>query len=136
MCLSATAGVWSQQAYLKASNIEAGDSFGSSVAIDGDTVVIGAYGEDGDAASTASSPNNNTSNAGAAYVFARNSGVWSQQAYLKASNTDISDIFGSSVAIDGDTAVVGANLEKGDAASTASSPNNNATDAGAAYVFR
>ena len=50
-------------------------------------------------------------NAGAVYVFTRSGGVWTQQAYLKASNTDAWDGFGNSVAIEGDTLVVGAPFE-------------------------
>ncbi|MGI9245048.1 MAG: choice-of-anchor D domain-containing protein [Verrucomicrobiales bacterium] len=124
-----------QQAYLKASDVGAGDEFGHSVAIDGDTVVVGAQGEDGDPSSTSSMPNDNSSNAGAAYVFVRSGTTWSQQAYLKASNAQLGDEFGHSVAIDGDTIIVGARLEDGDATSTSASPNDHASNAGAAYVF-
>ena len=128
---------WSQQAYLKASNANTNDRFGDSVAVSGDTVVVGANGEDGDAGSTAGAPNDNAASAGAAYVFVRDTATntWSQQAYLKASNADTDDRFGGSIAVSGDTVVVGANYEDGDAASTASTPNDIATDAGAAYVF-
>ena len=97
-----------QQAYLKASNAGAGDLFGFSVAVSGDTVVVGAYNEDGDATSTAAAPNDNASQAGAAYVFVRSGTSWSQEAYLKASNAGASDRFGFSVAVSGDTVVVGA----------------------------
>jgi hypothetical protein len=130
-------GVWSQQAYLKASNTGAGDTFGISVAVSGDTVVVGAYGE----ASSATGVNGNQADnsgfqAGAAYVFVRVGGVWSQQAYLKASNTGAGDTFGISVAVSGDTVVVGAYGE----ASSATGVNGNQADnsgfqAGAAYVF-
>lgn len=128
-------GVWSQEAYLKASNAEAGDSFGASVAIDGDTIVVGAIYESGDATSTAVSPNNDAPYSGAAYVFVRSNGIWIQQAYLKASNAGIPDAFGFGVAISGDTVVVGAYSEAGDATSTAANPNDAAINAGAAYVY-
>ncbi|PYK69864.1 MAG: hypothetical protein DME45_00380 [Verrucomicrobia bacterium] len=128
---------WSQQAYLKASNTGAGDLFGISVAISGDTVVVGAQLE----ASAATGINGNQSDnsapdAGAAYVFVRNGATWTQQAYLKASNTDANDVFGRSVAISGNTIVVGASGE----ASAATGVNgvqsdNSAPGAGAAYVF-
>jgi len=70
-----------QQAYLKASNTGAGDQFGPSVAVSGDTVVVGATGE----ASSASGVNGNQTDnsadqAGAVYVFVRSGGTWSQQA--------------------------------------------------------
>lgn len=126
---------WTQQAYLKASNCEQNDAFGISVAIDGDTIVVGAYGESGDASSTIGSDNNGASNAGAAYVFTRSGDTWTQQAYLKASNAEAEDRFGYSVAVSGDTAAVGAPNESGDAFSTVGSPNNNESRAGATYIF-
>ncbi len=98
-----------QQAYLKASNTEATDYFGRSVAISGETVVVGAPDEDSSATGVNGDQSNNGTNySGAAYVFVRNGGEWSQEAYLKASNTGFADHFGNSVAISGDTIVVGA----------------------------
>jgi len=131
------AGTWSQQAYLKASNTEANDFFGYSVAISGDTVVVGAVGEDGNATGVnGKESNNSASAAGAAYVFVRSSGTWTQQAYLKASNTGANDEFGVLVAISGDTVVVGAYAEDSNAnVVNGTQTNNSATDAGAAYVF-
>ena len=106
---------WSHEAYLKAPNSRDNDDFGYSVAIDGDTIVVGARDEDSNQTtitngSTASSDSSNSSS-GAAYVFKRSGSTWSHEAYLKAPNNDASDQFGWSVAIDGDTIVVGANLE-------------------------
>ncbi|MGK0185432.1 MAG: hypothetical protein ACI9R3_001210 [Verrucomicrobiales bacterium] len=117
---------WVEEAYLKASNTEAGDRFGVSVAVSRDTVVVGA-------------PQKRTSGngwTGPAYVFVRENGTWRQQAILEASNSDPDDAFGRSVAIDGDTIVVGAPREY----SGASGPGANEFDnslkwAGAAYVF-
>ena len=135
---------WIQQAYLKASNTEAGDEFGFSVAISGDTLVVGAQSE----ASNATGVNGNQSDnsafhAGAAYVFVRNGTNWSQQAYLKASNPDgldprveDGDTFGTSVAILGDTVVVGARNEASHATGVnGDQSDNSASGAGAAYVF-
>ena len=124
-------GNWTQQAYLKASNAEADDLFGASVAISGDTLVAGALGEDGNA--TGGEADNSAAVAGAAYVFTRTNGVWTQQAYIKASNVNFGDFFGASVAISGDTLVVGANGEASSA--TGGEADNSATAAGAAYVF-
>ena len=101
---------WSQQAYLKASNTGASDKFGCSVAVSGDTVVVGAPGE----ASSATGVNGNQSDnsaidSGAAYVFVRSGTNWTQQAYLKASNTGARvTCSAASVAVSGDTVVVGA----------------------------
>ena len=95
-----------QQAYIKASNSEANDSFGWSVAVSGETVVVGAPGEDSNATGVNGDQSNNAApQRGAAYVFVRNGTTWTQQAYLKP--TPISALFGSSVAIHGDTIVVG-----------------------------
>ena len=132
-----TSGVWSQQAYLKASNTDAGDQFGCSVAISGDTIVVGAYLEDSVSTGVNGNQADNSSlNSGAAYVFVRSGVVWTQQAYLKASNTDAGDLFGYSVAISGDTIVVGAYIEDSNATGVDGNQfDNNAADSGAAYVF-
>ncbi len=128
---------WSQQAYLKASNTETSDHFGSAVSISGNTVVVGADREASNVTGIGSNQNNNAATgAGAAYVFTRNDNSWSQQAYLKASNTGAFDQFGSSIAIAGDTVVVGASREASNATGVNGDQNNNAADAaGAAYVF-
>ncbi|WP_345738692.1 IPT/TIG domain-containing protein, partial [Prosthecobacter algae] len=130
-----SAGTWSQQAYLKASQITAGDNFGFSVAVSGDTVVVGANEEDSGSTGINSTPNEGVYNSGAAYVFVRSSGTWSQQAYLKASEVTMQDNFGHSVAVSGDTVVVGANLEDSSTTGINSTPNEGANAAGAAYVF-
>ena len=128
---------WSQQAYLKASNSGANDRFGGTVAIAGDTVVVGASGEASNATgANGVQTNNSFSNAGAAYVFVRSGTSWNQQAYLKASNTDASDLFGCSVAISGNTVVVGASGESSSATGANGVQTNNFfSNAGAAYVF-
>ncbi|EFO80628.1 alpha beta-propellor repeat-containing integrin [Oscillochloris trichoides DG-6] len=120
---------WSQQAYLKASNVQAGDYFGTRVAISGETLVVSAMGESSNGSGEG---DNSAQYAGAAYVFVRSGSTWSQQAYLKASNTDAYDFFGRSVAISGDTIVVSADNEDSDGSSQG---NNSAGNAGAAYVF-
>ena len=90
--------VWTQQAKLLASDGAIGDSFGCSVSIFGDTVVVGAY-------SKASGGNFNQ---GAAYVFTRTGSVWSQQAKLGAADGAANDFFGLAVSAGLDTVVVGA----------------------------
>ncbi|GKS62748.1 hypothetical protein YTPLAS72_00520 [Nitrospira sp.] len=115
-----TGGIWSQQAYVKAANTEAGDEFGSWVAIAGDTLVVGAPREDSAATGiNGNQADNSAPDSGAVYVFTRTGGVWSQQAYVKAGNTGLDHRFGSHVAVDGDTLVVG---DPGE-------------DSGMAYVF-
>ncbi len=137
-----TGNAWTQEAYLKASNSESGDTFGSSTAISGDTIVVGADGE----ASTQTTITNGTTSAGngastsgAAYVFKRTGNAWTQEAYLKASNSESGDTFGSSTAISGDTIVVGADGEASTQTTITNgttSAGNGADQSGAAYVFR
>ncbi len=103
-------GNWTQQAKLTASDAAAGDQFGISVSISGDTAIVGAQGD--------------ASYAGSAYVFTRNGNTWTQQAKLTASDAAPFNEFGISVSVSGNTAVVGA--QWGDYATTAS---------GSAYVF-
>ncbi|MCB1204293.1 MAG: integrin [Verrucomicrobiae bacterium] len=132
-------GAWSLQAYLKASNPGAGDGFGTSVAIDGDTLIVGAPGEDSNATGVnGAQGNNSANNAGAAYVFFRLGSIWGQQAYLKASNTSPTSIqrFGASVSVSGDLAVVGSPDESSSSQGVGGDQNNQgASNAGAAYVF-
>lgn len=104
---------WSQQAYVKASNTGAADQFGYRLALsyDGSTLVVGAPHEDSAATGIDGNQADNTAtDAGAVYVFTRTGPTWTQQAYLKASNTDAGDLFGVSVAISADasTLAVGA----------------------------
>ena len=127
--------------YLKSSN-SAGtgilsDVFGVSVAVSGDTVVVGAYGEDSSATGVnGNQADNSASQAGAAYVFVRSGGVWTQQSYLKASNTGADDYFGGRVAVSGSTVVIGARQEDSNATGiNGNQSDNTATDSGAAYIF-
>src|SRR5437867_268186 len=98
-----------QQAYVKASNTGPYDLFGFSVAVADATMVIGARGESSNATGVNGNENDNSAiDSGAAYVFVRNGTNWSQQTYLKASNTGADDNFGRSVAVAGNTVVIGA----------------------------
>jgi trimeric autotransporter adhesin len=129
-------GIWTQQAYLKAKNAESGDEFGNSVALSGDTLVVGAPLEDsGSTGVNGESSNNTAGAAGAAYVFVRSGNSWTQQAYLKASNTEGDDRFGERVAISGNTIVVGARGESSNSGINGDEDNNALPGAGAAYVF-
>jgi hypothetical protein len=77
------------------------------------------------------------SQSGAVYVFSRSGGVWSQQAYVKASNTGAGDQFGWSVALsaDGNTLAAGAHREDSGATGVNSAPDEAAADSGAVYVY-
>lgn len=133
-----TSGLWSQQAYLKAPNAEAIDTFGISLDVSGDTIVVGARGEDSNSTGVNGSMTNNLASAsGAAYVFERKGGVWTHEAYLKASNAEQFDLFGEKVAISSDTIVVTATGEDSALGGTIGNPGNNASPgAGAAYAFQ
>lgn len=137
-------GTWSQQAYIKASNTEAGDLFGVSVALsaDGDTLAVGARHEASAATGVVDDPlaqlNNDAPHAGAAYVFVRDAASsWTQEAYIKASNTGAEDIFSYTIALsgDGDTLAVGALYEDGSASGVNGVADDSANEAGAVYVY-
>jgi hypothetical protein len=109
---------WGQTAYLTATDGAEGDWFGGAVAIDGDTIVVGADDEDG----------SGYTDRGSAYVFERNHGgpdAWDQIAHLIASPSGGYEYFGRGVAIAGDTIVVGADQHD----------ISGNIDQGAAYVF-
>lgn len=126
-----------QQAYLKASNTGLQDYFGYSVAISGDTAVIGAPLEDSNSTGVNGSQSDNSStDSGAAYVFVRNGTTWSQQAYIKASNSGAGDYFGYSVAVSGDVIAIGAPFEDSSAAGVnGNQADERASDSGAVYTF-
>jgi hypothetical protein len=105
---------WVQQAFLKASNTERYDDFGSAIALSGDTLAVGAFREQGAAVGINGDQTNGLiHDAGAVYVFVRSGETWTQQAYIKASNTHAPMCFGASVALWGDTLAVGAPQERG-----------------------
>ena len=104
-------GTWTQRQKLVASDGSALDRFGASVAVSADAIVIGASGSNFDR--------------GAAYVFARNSGTWAERQKLTVSDGATYDYFGDSVAMYGDTTVIGA-------WGSSVSPNSNQ---GAAYLY-
>lgn len=114
-------GQWVFEAYLKASDKDFQAGFGAAVAVSGDTVIVGSPQRGVPSGGFFPDPT------GAAYVFTRVNGIWSQQAKLLGGNTGDSDNFGTSVAIDGNTIAIGARFEAG--------PANTMSDSGAAYVF-
>jgi FG-GAP repeat len=103
--------VWTQQAILVADDRAALDAFGTSVAIAGDTIAVGASGDNQER--------------GAAYIYARSLGQWAQSAKLIANDADFGDQFGAAIALDGDTLLVGSPFED----------SLGLGDNGAAYTF-
>lgn len=132
------AGAWRQESYLKASNVDTADEFGWSAGLSGNTIAIGAPGERSSATGIGGDQSDNSSSAsGAVYIFTRNeAGTWSQQAYIKASNTGERDEFGRALAVYGDALVVGAPFESSAAVGINGDQSDNSMDeAGSAYVF-
>ena len=107
------AGTWTQEAKLLASDGATNDYFGWSVSLSGDSALMGAYGDD-----------DNGAESGSAYVFVRNAGVWSQQQKLIAAGLGAGDIFGVTVSLSGDSAMIGSIYD-----------DDLGVNSGAAYVF-
>ena len=105
-----TGTIWTQQAKLLASDGATIDNFGRSVSIYGNTALIGADNDD--------------NGRGSAYVFTRTGTTWTQQQKLNALDGAVGDVFGYSVSLDGNTALIGAFLD-----------DDNGVDTGSAYVF-
>lgn len=122
---------WEFEAYLKAFNPDALDKFGTSVAISGDTIAVGATGESSASADTPES--NDVPDSGAVYIFERADGAWTQTAYLKVGNRGVGDKLGASAALRGDILVVGATGES--SANIGDPSDDSAADSGAVYVF-
>ena len=116
-----TQGNWVLQATLKPAVTELADGFGRSLALSGDTLVVGAAFEDSSSQQiNGFNWDNSQESSGAAYVFERTGATWTETTYLKSSKAAAGHQFGSCVAILGDTIAVGAIRE----------------DGGAAYVFQ
>jgi hypothetical protein len=144
-----TSARWTQQAYIKASNTgekgigsqpSKGDQFGFSIGVsaDGNTLAVGAISEDSGAKGINGDQNDNSQvSSGAVYVFVRNGATWSQQAYVKASNTDINDLFGYSVGLsaDGNTLAASAYDEDSSAREINGVMDKKRRGSGAIYVF-
>ena len=111
---SLTAAGVSEQAKLVASDGEAEDYFGRSVSISGDYAIVGAYGKEGN------EPEN-----GAAYIYKRDGTNWTEQAKLVAPDAKKWDLFGASVSISGDYALIGA-----------TGVDDKGKDSGSAYIFK
>lgn len=132
---------WAQQAFIKASNTGKEDWFGSRLQIsgDGNTLAIAAQLEDSAAQGIDGKQDDDSAQeAGAVYVFTRRGTTWTQRAYVKGSNTEAFDEFGSSVALsrDGRTLAVGARGEDSGAKSiNGNQADNSMKEAGAVYVF-
>ena len=120
--------VWSDPAFLKASNIDAGDNFGFSISLsdDGATLAVSGIGEDSNTTGLNSEANELAQDSGAVYLFKRTLDTWSIPSYIKAPNTGTQDAFGSAIALSGNggSLAIGAPMEN----SGASGINGNQID--------
>jgi hypothetical protein len=107
-------GVWSEQEKLTASDGASGDGFGGDVALDGNTALVAAALDD-----------DNGESSGSVYAFTRTAGTWAEDRKLLASDGAAGDFFGRPVALDGNTAVIGAYFA-----------DHNGDASGSAYVFK
>lgn len=132
---------WSQEAYLKASNTDAGDEFGHSVALsaDGTAIAVGArYEASSSTGVNGTEADNSLTGSGAVYLYRYSGSSWSQEAYIKSSNNESFDLFGASVALneDGTTLAVGAENEDSNATGIDGDQSDNSeSGAGAVFVF-
>jgi len=136
---------WREQAYIKASNASESAFFGNSISLsdDGNTLLVGASGDERTSAGVGAAQETTITapNVGAAYIFQRNSiGVWDQQVYIKANNSDEGDAFGFNVALSGDglNAVISASGEDSSEIGIKEFlpiDDNSAINSGAVYVY-
>lgn len=132
---------WAFEAYIKAHNTGAFDSFGFNVALSGDgrVLVVGAYQEDGSGTGVNPASDEAADASGAAYAFRRRGdGAWAFDAYLKTSNTSANDQLGRSLSLSHDGRVLAAGVWWEDGSGTGINPplNEAADGSGAAYIFR
>ena len=145
---SKSGSTWSQSAYIKASNTRAQALFGKSVSlggVGGTVLAVGSSGESSGATgvddTTIGQGDTSANNSGAVYLFTRSGSVWSQLAYMKASNTRASAAFGNSVSlsVNGNTLAIGSPGENSAAVgvngTTPGQDDTSVSGAGAVYVF-
>jgi hypothetical protein len=132
-----TGTAWTFQQELKPEVPGTQQSFGMSLALSGDVLVVGAPGDRSNATGVDGNPDDQSAlDSGAAYVFRRAAGTWTQEAYLKASNTRETFRFGAAVAMSGERVAVGSPFESSvgsgvDGDQTYGPP----TQSGAVYMF-
>ncbi len=118
---------WELEAYLKASNAQAEDRFGSAVALEGDLLAVGALLEDG--------AEDELTDVGAAYLFEREGTTWRERALLRPSNAAAFDHFGEALSFSGGELLVGAPLVDGGGLGVDAGDEGEGNNRGAAYLF-
>lgn len=141
---------WIQEAFIKASNANSTDEFGSALSLSSDTLAVSASNEDSNQKTITNgnlaSINNEAQESGAAYIFRRirntdkSAWIWAQEAYIKAHNAESGDVFGTALAVDGDTVSISAIRESASQSTITSGAtggaDNSAAASGAVYVVR
>lgn len=130
---------WTEETFIKASNPAIYDWFGLSVSLsaDGSTLAVGAYGEDSSTNGINGVSNEGAEDSGAVYIFTRMASSWSEEAFVKATDTGAADAFGWAVSLsaDGTTLAVGAYHEDSAVTGVNATPNEGAMDSGAVYTY-
>lgn len=130
---------WNLQACIKGSFSDELDSFGNFIlSEDGRMLIVGAEGEDSSETGVQQIPlvaNNNAENSGAVYVFVSDGNIWTQQAYIKSSNTESGDGFGRTISLNKNGTVLAISALGEDSEDRNNQTDNTRQDAGAVYVF-
>ena len=133
---------WTQQAYIKSSNVDARDGFGRKMSLHGDLLGVGVWSEDSCVGGiNGDESNNDCSDQGAVYLFRREGTTWVQTHYLKGTETtkkpEHGDLFGGSISISDTTIVIGAEAETGCGVGVGTTDDDEADCqfSGAAYIY-
>jgi hypothetical protein len=135
---SRSGSAWTFQQLVRNDDNLSGHNFGAGLAMDGDRMIVGAHGHDGNNAGVNTPYTCCTMDSGAAFEFVLSGNTWTQVSYIKASNRDFNDWFGyRAVAISGGVLAVGAASEGSNSTGINGPENNNsAMYSGAVYTFR
>ena len=135
---------WAQEAYIKASNSQFTDFLGTSLSLEGDTLVAATPYEDSNQTTITNGPGSNIDNSnadsGAVYVYKRTGVNWVQEAYIKAVNNIAGNWFGQSVSLSGERLAVGSINEDSNQTTitngAAASGDTSNANSGAVYVYK
>ena len=141
---SRSGSIWSQEAYIKAYNVDSYDYFGEKLSLSEDLLAVSATRDDASETTiingTTSYTTNGNRHFGSVTIYKRTSGTWQQEAYIKAAAAGYDDYFGTSVALSSHTLAVGVPNEDSSGSTilngTTGDWDNSKTESGAVYVFK